>query len=914
MMVSAKATGRTVRPLTPGVVGTGASVPPPNMVPTPVSVKASAQAPPGSLATLQQTAAARTQALEAAIRTDAYDVAAWDARIAEAVRAGEPREVFDRAVQQFPTAARFWIAYAEWAETQDTQSALQVYRRCLHQVASLDLWQAHLFFCKRRRPLEEIFRAYKSAMELLGTDCRAGHLWSEYISLLKKAYNQLQKKNNPEAEVSGRLLSEDPNPIEAARRIAKPQAKIGSEDTTALEIGDEAFLRVAEAIQVDFSTMRSAYQRAVCSSHTMLDKLWIGYEQFEKSLGNSPLAQKLLGDYMPRYLKCKAVFKDLQTGMTGLDHTAVAVPIRPNNLQAQRKLLAKWQSIIRHERTNPLRLNRDDLQARLSLLYQQALLPLAFHAEMWHDFAAWLDLGGQAEKATACLRAAVERFLPQDLTLRLLIAQRCELVKVPLTPELLRAADDEYQKILEEMPKPCPLALMNYLAYIRRQRGAADFRDAFLEATESSPHCTWEAYAFAAMVEYHVYGNTEAAAKVFRLGLERYGEREPSLLVAYVNFLTGVNDLKSVRAELSKGVLGRLAVGVRDQLANRSDKMVLDSLGFLWQKWARLERYFGDSFAVRRAMTFRDEEFRNLQRDQEVEEDVVAETPIGLGLGTSIAEVEESFRFLHCVPLSARLPSEAEALPAVPPPPPPPAASAPAATSTPAPPVSKAAPADAPASAANNTEAASGNDTTPPILLDGVVSDARDQRQKLGSGGLPGGISVHIARPDVSKMLSFKPALDIVGRKRAPCDVEQVSSIPGAYPGARPAGGGAPLGEDANALPTMIPKCLQDLLAVLPSRPLKGARPDVDYLLNVLQTVTIPPVPVKELEDFRYDSLRLSTKEDDSGLLQRLKEEMEGGSGFFSGRPTATRDRLQAKRQKIAAEARGPKEEMPASS
>ena len=27
---------------------------------------------------------------------------------------------------------------------------------------------------------------------------------------------------------------------------------------------------------------------------------------------------------------------------------------------------------------------------------------------------------------------------------------------------------------------------------MRRQRGANDFRDTFLEATESSPHCSWE--------------------------------------------------------------------------------------------------------------------------------------------------------------------------------------------------------------------------------------------------------------------------------------------------------------------------------------------------------------------------------------------------------------------------------------
>merc|ERR1712151_308469 len=111
--------------------------------------------------------------------------------------------------------------------------------------------------------------------------------------------------------------------------------------------------------------------------------------------------------------------------------------------------------------------------------------------------------------------------------------------------------------------------------------------------------------------------------------------------------------------------------------------------------------------------------------------------------------------------------------------------------------------------------------------------------------------------------------------------------------------------DDSLHLPTMIPKCLQDLLAVLPARPLKGAKPDVDYLLTVLQTVNIPSLPVKELEKFRYDSLRL-LKEEDNALLRKrglVKDELgDGGVGFFTTRPTIHRERLQAKRQRLAEE------------
>merc|ERR1711924_529131 len=111
--------------------------------------------------------------------------------------------------------------------------------------------------------------------------------------------------------------------------------------------------------------------------------------------------------------------------------------------------------------------------------------------------------------------------------------------------------------------------------------------------------------------------------------------------------------------------------------------------------------------------------------------------------------------------------------------------------------------------------------------------------------------------------------------------------------------------DEPSSLPAAIPKCLQDMLAVLPSRSLKGAKPDVDYLLRVLQTVTIPPIPIKELEEFRYDSLRIA-KEENIGALgrRRAKDELEGESApsFFSLNPSHYRDRLQAKRQKVMVE------------
>lgn len=829
--------------------------------------------------------------LEAAIEADPHDMFAWEARLCQAVNQGDPGDWFEKAVTQWPTGARIWATYAEWCEAQEAAKALAVYKRCLQAVPSLDLWISYLHFSKRHRPLEDIFAAYREAVDMFGTDSRAGFIWSEYLAFYKRAYNLLEKKLNPDAEVSGRLLAEDANPIDAARRALRPQLRKQVEETPSLDSGDEAFLRVADELGIDVSAIRAVFQRAVCTAHAVLDKIWVAYEQFEKSLGNPQFAQKVLGEYQPRYMRAKAVFKELQTVSQGIDFLAAPVPLRPHLLEEQRRHMERWRRFLHYERTNPLRLDRQDLQVRVSLVYQQASLSLAYHADIWYDFSSWLDLCGQQEKATQLLQQAVQRFLPHDLTLRLLLAHRHELQSMPPSPANLQEAEAEYQKLLEDMGKPCPLALINKLAFTRRQKGATLFRESFLDATESSAHCTWEVYVFAALTEYHVFGQFEAAVKVFRLGLERYGDREPSLLAAYVNFLTGANDLKSARAELSRGVLDHLQVGVRNRLANRGDLALQESLAFLWQKWMRMERYFGDAAAVRRAIAFRDEEYRNLQRDQDVEEDAVAETPVSLGLSASIAEVEEGFRFQHLLPRTTRMAAASTA---------PPASKSvgssglPAAVATESSAAqggavhgSGAQPADAGSAAASAATPVAGSMPPPPappqtraLTVDDVVDESR-----RFSCSTPVAACMHIARPDVSKMLAFRPALDVVGPRRmrnAPAN-GQFAKTP--------------------TLPTMIPKCLQDLLAVLPSRSLKGAKPDVDYMLTVLQTVTIPPIPVKELENFRYDSLRLS--KDDEGIRGKkrlIKEEANDQNAFFNTAPSFYRDRLQAKRRKLMGE------------
>ena len=117
--------------------------------------------------------------------------------------------------------------------------ALGVYTRCLQQLSgtwqrelrvemqrpNMDLWLSYLNFSKRHQTLEEVLRSYGRAVDLLGSDWRASPIWSDYLALLKHAYNLKEKKENPDAELQGRLLAEDPNPIDTAKRTIKKELK-----------------------------------------------------------------------------------------------------------------------------------------------------------------------------------------------------------------------------------------------------------------------------------------------------------------------------------------------------------------------------------------------------------------------------------------------------------------------------------------------------------------------------------------------------------------------------------------------------------------------------------------------------------------------------------------------------------------
>lgn len=135
---------------------------------------------------------------EEAIAANAYDIEAWQTLVEEAQAEGIDsfRDAMDRFLKVFPTSSRHWrqLIDAEVAAgARDRVEAL--FRRCLLQVPSVEIWRAYVDFVKSGgQPHDEVTRAYEFALQHIGIDIVSGSLWTDFIAHLKGLKKQTNKQ------------------------------------------------------------------------------------------------------------------------------------------------------------------------------------------------------------------------------------------------------------------------------------------------------------------------------------------------------------------------------------------------------------------------------------------------------------------------------------------------------------------------------------------------------------------------------------------------------------------------------------------------------------------------------------------------------------------------------------------------
>ncbi|CAG0914044.1 unnamed protein product [Notodromas monacha] len=443
------------------------------------------------------------------IEENQYAVDAWGLVVRELQgrRIEEVRPVYENAISVFPTAGRFWKLYIEHEiRSRNHDLAEMLFQRCLMKVLNLDLWRAYLAYVRDTKHdlpsyNEKMAQAYDFALDKIGFDVNAFSIWNDYISFLEK--------------------------VEAVGRTSEVQK---------------------------IHAIRKVYHRGIVIPMLQIDKFWERYVDYER-LVNLPDSLTLLQDKVHGYLQARNVSAELESVMRGLNKGALSIP--PTGTPAEIAQVELWKRYISWEKTNPLKFDEKtdylSFRRRVVYAYEQALLCLSHHPDVWIDAADYLE--ESAKKMRALGDEAVSEVYTEEV-----IAFYNRGVKGPMRrqPLLHFCLSDFYERrgeiakaasIYEEfvgLPDVDPtLAFIHYMAFMRRTDSVKSARQIFRKAREN-PRSRFHVFVAAALMEYLVSKDKNVAFKIFELGLKKYSSVAEYVL-AYVDYLSHLNEDNNIR-------------------------------------------------------------------------------------------------------------------------------------------------------------------------------------------------------------------------------------------------------------------------------------------------------------------------------------------------------------------------------
>lgn len=439
----------------------------------------------------------------------------------------EQRPLYEEFLSKFPTAALHWKAYAELAMAMNSPEVRNTFSRSLLNCPSVELWSTYLTFIKRvnqskgEAGMLETRKAYEYALDRIGLDLHAAGLWHEYIN-----YLQLPRPNTP-----------------AYRALWTSTAGPGQEDSQRV------------------MTLRGAYQRAMQVPCTGLDQLWRAYEVFEQQGSSRALARRVLEQQRPRYQAARTALGPRSRLQAALNPTALPFPPGAAGYE-QQQLAVAWRAYLAWECSNPQKLSGPELAARVSLAYDQALMPLRLYPDVWLEQADWRmqGEGGSPQLALQILKKA-RQVLPGCLLLHFAAADLQE------GQGDIDAARHVYQDLLpslnpEEPPTMPPPQMtpgmttctwVQCLSFVRRAQSLKDARQTFLKASKV-PDIGWQVFVASALMEWHHdNSNVKVPKNIWELGAKRF-MAEPAFVLAYIDFQLGLGDTANCRATFERAL------------------------------------------------------------------------------------------------------------------------------------------------------------------------------------------------------------------------------------------------------------------------------------------------------------------------------------------------------------------------
>lgn len=494
---------------------------------------------------------------EKRIAASPYDTEAWSILIrdAQSKNIEDARTIYERLISQFANAGRYWKIYIDHEmKSRNYDKVEKLFQRCLMKVFNIELWKAYLSYIKETKVnlpsyREKMAQAYDFALDKIGMDVLSYQIWVDYIAFLKS--------------------------VEAVGSYAENQ-------------------RIA--------AVRKVYQRGVVNPMLNIESLWKEYCHFETSI-NPLISKKMQEDRSRDYTNARRVAKEYEVVTKGLNKNAPSVP--PQNTPDEIKQVELWKKYISWEKSNPLRTEDTTIiTKRVMFAYEQCLLCLGHHPDIWIEAASYLDQSSHiliekgaditgkafAEESAGIYERAITTLLKNNI---LLFFTYADFEESRVKYEKVHTI---YRRCVEIPDVDPTLSYVQYMRFARRAEGIKSARLVFKMAREDV-RIKYHVYVAAALMEYYCSKDSSIALKIFELAFKKFGQ-QVEFVREYLDYISHLNEDNNTRVLFER-------ILTSGQLQN-------DKSQDIWNKFVEFEVNIGDLSSIikvekRRAQVFASE-------------------------------------------------------------------------------------------------------------------------------------------------------------------------------------------------------------------------------------------------------------------------------------------------------------------
>ncbi|OII71092.1 hypothetical protein cand_026500 [Cryptosporidium andersoni] len=571
-----------------------------------------------------------TSLIESIVERNPYDYASW-----ESIFTVRPdSEVFERALEYFPTSPIVWRRYIEYMQNQkdkNESTLIAIYHRCIYQCPCVSIWTSYILFIdEHTKNLKDRYQIYQAAIDTVGNDVRSGFIWQRMYTLRLLVYNTLISRNEKNMGGNTLLL----NPFETS---TVPPTTESVEDCILLAD------KIATIV-----TMRRFFIQWLMTPVSNLETAFIAYSLFENSItsnsaevlisGNITISNSLntlssseaISKVVSKSLLqsgeklvtlSKLVYKDILPMIENLQEDIPAKPLNKANRSEWVQKFIPWRRYLLYEKSNPLNLENDNYFNRVSFCYKNCLLYFSYHPELWYEYFVFVwnyhpVSNSGIESAADILDSSIQRFLPKDEILKLVLAEVYELRKQPdktmhIFHSMIYTESTNSSATINESindndttnngtlfttinnlhskkynPNVSAVVIIEYLNFVLRNKGSKKvWREIFLHTIKNFPKLNeikWICYS-QALNEWRLHNNLEGAYHVFEIAMYyRHLYLDISFMSCFITFLLDTGKLQQARSTLQSCIYEIYReTGIPPKQ--------------LWLQWFQLERSCGSS-------------------------------------------------------------------------------------------------------------------------------------------------------------------------------------------------------------------------------------------------------------------------------------------------------------------------------